>query len=229
MAIVFRTSNSVSNANGGSTTKTVNAPASIALNDLLIAIVYTGSSTNVTTPPTGWTAGAGTAPSISGRDHSYLYWLVAGGSEPSTYSWVMSATTYTDIGIFRYDGEDTTSAADAYTPSTAAAPTTTPTATGLTTGRANNLVVCAFDDINASLGTTTPPSGFTERLKWDNAAVLNDAIQATAAATGNLQETTTGSGGFCCHVASFNAPSSDTFPAGYQSLARPPQSTLIRM
>lgn len=202
MAITYQTNATVNNPGPGSTSKTCNAPSGVVANDLLIGFVEVGSVTASITPPSGWTQRS----SLQDRfDTSAVFSLVAGGSEPSSYTWTLAAAAYTDIAILRYNGGDATTPYDTSSTKTNTS-TTTPTTNSIVTARNGNLVTTFFADLNSAIGTTTPPTGMTERVKWDNAQVVNDVVQASAGATGVETETTTGASYYIASIESFNAP-----------------------
>lgn len=220
--ITFRTSSHAENPGGSSNSHDITAPASIALNDLLILFVMTGNLT--ITPPSGFTScGTGV---VTGGVKLQAFYKVASGSEPGTYTVGLSGSSYTDLIMLRYDGEDSSGAFNAYQSSTSSS-TTSHAATGITTAHDGALVLAAYSNISASLGATTPPSGFTERIKTDNATVINELIQTSAGATGTLTETTVDTASLDMIVVSFNAPSAPTAPGLPQNVVGTPSSTQI--
>lgn len=72
---------------GTGTSAVVSKPASTASGDLLIAAVNTGSGATGWVAPSGWTAVAGAPWSDSNDTSGGVWYKVAGGSEPSTYTW----------------------------------------------------------------------------------------------------------------------------------------------
>lgn len=107
-AIVTGTSSTANNGSGGGTSLTINKPSSTAAGDILVAniTVDKGASTMVSTP-TGWTLIRRTNNDIKVGIASY--WKLAGGSEPTSYTWTISPSARAVGGITRYGGVLTTS------------------------------------------------------------------------------------------------------------------------
>jgi len=114
----------------------VNKPTGTALNDVLVA-AFTCNSVTVT-PPSGFTEFASTSNSTL---FTRLYYKVAGGSEPATYTWGTSANGPIHVALTAWRGCDTADpiANDPATSNSTGAtePVTTPTMTAndTTTGR----------------------------------------------------------------------------------------------
>lgn len=181
MAITYRTSNTAINAGSGSTSKPCNAPASIASGDFLLAFLAIGTP-NATASSSGWTQ----VESLNGNSQrTIIFYKVAGSSEPASYTFTTSATSWTDIAILRYDGQASSSAYDISSSTYNSPATTTPATPSITTARANNLLITIFSDLNAS-GLTNPaaPTGETRRLFFDGSHWISDEVQASAGATG---------------------------------------------
>lgn len=158
-------------------TFTASKPAGTASGDLLIAFVEAnGASASVTASPSGWTRiGAQTGNS---NVLSEVWTKTAGGSEPSTYSWTLSAGLRGRVTIHAYTGQDTTNPIDAYNTglvTSVAAATTSLTVVG--TGCL--LITSAFGRHPAGTHTFTNGTG-------------GDTARAAHGATGG------GSFDFCC-------------------------------
>ncbi len=177
---------SVSSGNNGagSTSLSLNAPAGLVANDVLIAhIVVQGATTSIT-PPGGWhlIRRDNTGTSIG----SALYYRVVGGSEPPSYAWAFNSTQKAAGGIAAYSGVDPVAPIDAhsgqYNPATA-----TITAPSVTT-------TAAFDELlfiaAIATGTTvSPPAGMTQRWTVTTPSTLTSSMAdqglGGAGATGN--------------------------------------------
>ncbi len=72
---------------------TVNLPSGIQAGDLLIAqiVVFDPLATNVPSIPAGWTQIRHDALIATNRITTWLYFHVASGSEPASYSWNISS------------------------------------------------------------------------------------------------------------------------------------------
>jgi hypothetical protein len=189
MAIAFRSIASTTYASRTNTT--VTAPASIANDDILIAAIFAGANAGAPaiTPPTGFTEllrspTQATDMTFFGQFH--VYWKRA-ASESGSYVFT-HATGSTQAGIVAISGVPSTG-----TPiftysvnSLVNAIGATTTATGITTGAANDLLLYIAHDW-AGGGALSPPTGFTERL--DGLIYIADKIQASAGASGNVTQT----------------------------------------
>lgn len=154
MTLAIRAAASVFN-DSITNTVTVAKPSGVASGDLMVAFVEAnGAGASILTPPSGWTQkGAETGNS---NILSECWYKVAGGSEPSTYSWGLSASLRCRGTIVAYSGQDTTSPFDAYAHglgTTSAAPTVTAVGTGCA------LLVSAFARHPAAAHTLTDTTG----------------------------------------------------------------------
>ncbi len=172
-------------ATGISSTVTVTKPASTASGDLLLAYIHAGTSASpsptVTAVPTGWTQIAMIANSGGGQYiTARLYYKVAGGSEPASYSWSLS-TGSTWIGTAtRVTGAN--ALMPLANPVYAVATSGTSHVTGAHVPNVNNNMVLAFFSCEQS-GTWTESSG-TERYDVNtgsNSAAMSSQTQSSAA------------------------------------------------
>lgn len=162
--MAYRSSTIGSVAAGGSTTLTVNKPAGVVAGDLLYAAIVFRSS-SITTVPAGWTLIGGeqaihAADGITLEARMRVYRLVAGASEPASYSWVIASSNDHVGTIVALSGRDNT------VPETAHSGQTEVDANGSTTIAA--MTATAGDDLVAFAVITpatswTPPAGMTER------------------------------------------------------------------
>jgi hypothetical protein len=90
-------------AEGGTkseTTATCAKPTNTAENDIMFAHVSKGNNQSINSVPTGWTliASGGTTYTIT----TYLYWKLAGASEPTSYTWGSTGNGQLMVLIFCY-------------------------------------------------------------------------------------------------------------------------------
>src|SRR6266404_3872132 len=123
------------------TTLTINKPT-VSTGDLMLATIaiHGGSAANINTVPTGWTQIARTDNDASITLVSY--WKVAGGSEPSSYEWIVDGQTTAKGGITKYSGVDGTTPVDASAGNAGLGLTATTSA--ITTTAANDEVIAVF-------------------------------------------------------------------------------------
>ncbi len=82
------TSHQATRQDTASTSAVIDMPSGVASGDLLLACIGAGVS-NTITPPAGWTA---VQTNVMGNAVGGLYSRVAGGSEPSTYTWTLGTS-----------------------------------------------------------------------------------------------------------------------------------------
>ena len=177
MAINALTATSVTATSG--TTLMVNKPSGVVAGSLLLAAVYVDASSIPTiTPPSGWTS-LGTV--SSGSQRAQVFYLVAGASEPTNYTFTSSLTIVAGTAVlegytFTGTGVVGASAFGSLTVSTVIAPT-------VTVALPNSLLYCAFFPNTLGTGVT----GMTPRAAVENGsrdvAVFDQAVGAGATGT----------------------------------------------
>jgi hypothetical protein len=184
---------------GTATALTINVPAGTTTGDVMVAAIALKTSSITITPPAGWTSLNRVNQAAGDPNAQELFYRVATGSEPASYTWNFSAAVFGAVGgVVSYRGVDTSSPIDVYGGNVTAS-ATTHTATGVTTTTSNAMVVTAHSF--ASAETWTPPAGMTERV--DRASItasnaagmaleMSDVLQLTAGATGNKTATAAG-------------------------------------
>jgi hypothetical protein len=216
VAVVHQSSATGTAPNGG--TLTINKPTGTVANDVLIAAFTLGSGGHVASSPSGWVAVLG-----GGASDTYaVYYKVAGGSEPASYSWTSDNPTGGGAGgISRYSGVDTVTPLDVAGTSTFGF-TSPATAGPITTVTANAMVIGGVFEL--STYTVTPPAGLTERWEagpGDNVGNEHaSGIQAVAGSTGTLSwpmSTSTSSRGWAAALKGANP--SQTITASFVSSA----------
>jgi len=90
--ISFVNHGALTDANVQLTIITVAKPSGAMMGDVLLAqiIVYDGTGTNMPSAPSGWNLIRHDAVSIGNKMTSWLYYKVAGASEPGSYSWTIA-------------------------------------------------------------------------------------------------------------------------------------------
>jgi Right handed beta helix region len=185
---------------GGAVDTVVGKPTGTASGDILIALIFYGQNINYAadpTPPSGWTQIGSTLSirdNISGVGFTSkvsCWWLRAGGSEPSSYTWTFGGSVGNTQGaIAAYSGCIASgSPIDVSSVNSAtfgALTGTTATGTGVTTTAVNELLVYLQTNWDGT-GTLTPPTGMTER--FDGIVYIADEGIGTVGATGNRTQT----------------------------------------
>ena len=179
-------------------TLTITKPSGTATNDVLVASIAVTPSTATITPPSGWTLVRRVNNAGPTSNSLAVYYKVAGASEPASYAWGISASSFTVGGIQGFSGIDTASPIDTEagqsTPSSL-----THTAPGITTIAANSMLVASH--AFASSQSWTPPSGMTESFDRPSGATSatglaiegSRVLLAVAGASGNKTATAAGS------------------------------------
>jgi hypothetical protein len=179
-----------SNNVSGVTSFTLNAPAGVAANDVMVAqITVRGGTGETITAPSGWNL-------IRRDDQSTnlaqaLYYKVATSSEPSSYTWTFGTSHSASGGILDYTGVSTSIPIDTSGGQVGSSGTAV-TAPSVTTTVANDMLA-DFSGIQA-LTTFTAPSGMTKEYdSFNNSgstdSSANDALQATAGSSGSFTAT----------------------------------------
>jgi len=158
--------------------------------DLMLAsiAVYDGSS-DIVTPPAGWTQIARTDNDVNVTLISY--WKIAGSQEPDSYTWLVNDQTRAVGGITRYSGVDPTNPIDTVASNTGFSSTATTTA--ITTSAANEEVVSLFATNVAK--TFSTPTGMNQKYNLSHTATVGpstaafDTLQVAAGSTGSTAST----------------------------------------
>ena len=192
MALAWRVA-SFQSAGGASTASTaVNKPAGGASGDVFVTVIYLETDTNtITTVPTGWTLLFALANTAAFK--LSVYALLAGGSEPATYTWGFNAAGFNALVTGAYSGgTGTGTLLDLANGSQADATlTTAQTAPSITTTGADRMLLWGFGTFAGT--TVTGSSGAASNFRSTAFGVaLGDALFATASATGTTAPTGTG-------------------------------------
>lgn len=169
-----------------SLTWVLTAPSGIASGDVLVAALNVNGIAQTFTAPTGWVL---IASKVTAGNSSFVvaYYLICGGSEPSTYTFTLPTTAQAgSAGIERYTGADGTTPSDVAA-STNSGTSAAPRGLSITTVTAGAMVIMMVG-LNSAAATIAPASGMTE--EWENAGTgkhseLADVIQAAAGASGD--------------------------------------------
>lgn len=178
MAINALTATSVTATSG--TTLMVNKPSGVVAGSLLLAAVHVQASSIPTiTPPSGWTS-LGTV--SSGAQRAEVFRKVAGGSEPTSYTFTSSLTIVAGTAVlegYTFTGTGVVGAS-AFGSQAVGTVVIAPT---VTVALPNSLLYCAF--FTGTLGTGV--TGMTPRAAVENGnrdvAVFDQAVGAGATGT----------------------------------------------
>lgn len=200
MALAFRAASSIATGSSASSL-TVNVPAGVQNNDILLAQVMLGSSQAVTTPA-GWTLLAGPlADYTTSSVNAYVFWRVA-SSEPASYTFSFSGSANSVGCMLAYSGGDPSDPIDDIQTAVDSSLSTSHNASAVTTSRGGNLIVVLWGGFESNDFTWTPPSGMTERYDGGRKSAssyyvisADDMVKATAGSTGALTGTTDVSAG----------------------------------
>ncbi len=181
----FGSVSSTASGNTNVTSLTISVPSGTAANDLLLATISTDGDVTFNTP-TGWTL-LNQGPSPGNDSTLAVFYRIAGGSEPTTYTFTWSGNQQAAGAILRYTGVDSITPINTF--ATATGTSASPTAPSVTTTVADTMVVRIFGaDFS---GTISPPPGNTLRVglsssTGNGATSLGaaDLTQAAAGATG---------------------------------------------
>ena len=186
----------------------VNKPTGTVQNDLLVAVIKNCEGSASPSTPTGWTAQTLMTPNISfGR----MYFLVAGASEPTSYTWTGAGAFSMQGGIATFTPPDTSTPFDVQG-------TVTEASSGTVTGasvdptNADSLLVfggCIMSDVaNSSMGVAAGMTeAFDQGTNFGN-VFLDYEFLSVDTATGTKTATfSDGSSGHSGQLAVFNQAS----------------------
>jgi len=215
MAITFINKSSV--ASIGLDSLTINKPVDTSQNDLLVAyIVIEDSNDVIQSYSEGWTRlyYSGAFPRVISH---YIYYKIAGASEPSTYQWVFN-NTYAHVGVIStFRGTNLTTPIGNNSTSTSTSGTTSHIAPSIYIQKEGNLAVFLCGTLYGL--SYTEPSGWTKREEIYN-RTGKDGITVLIA---TYEYNSIGNTGDITAV-STNA---DYFKAGLIELRLPPKRKLI--
>ncbi len=171
-----------------SATAAVPVPSGVATNDIIFVFLYLEANRTVTVP-SGFTL-LGGANQATTNQWTYVFWKRATGADSGTYSFTFTSTYRVAVAL-RVTGAVTTgSPIDAFSKNgeTTSGASTPPVS--LTTTGADRLLLWFGSDF--SLGSWTPPSGFTERVDTGSEIGVASSTQAAAGSTGSVVGSSTG-------------------------------------
>lgn len=146
----------------------LNKPSGTVAGDLLVALVGQDIGVGaVISAPMGWTAIYDTQ--HNGFSSHRGFWLLAGESEPSSYTFTSTISSNWSGGILRISGADTSDPVNASDVTVNASNTSTHTCPAVTTTVADTLILRVFGISNVNTTYRSTPSGAT--LAYAHAAV----------------------------------------------------------
>jgi hypothetical protein len=180
--ITYVASTTFSSGESGIRSFAVKVPAGTAPGDLLLMNMYHGANPNpVITAPAGWVQLYQDATSAGGK-HTVFY-KVAGGSEPTAYTWQLSASKQVAAGMAAYRGVETATPVHAQT--TAHVLNATAVSLQLTTTLENTRLVVLTAAKSGAPGLT-PDTGLTERYDVYATARAVDLADAALSLPGTV-------------------------------------------
>lgn len=179
---------------GSGTTCVADKPPGTILNDAILALVFSNTQPTVT-PPAGWSLLSTQNFDNSGITlYNHIYWKVAGGSEPSTYTW-SQASGAPWVLLVTYRGCDTTTPVETF--NTASVNTTVSadiTFGSLTASQdGSRAVMLASADNVSAWWAGNAPLGWVDRFSPQGETSQDKAL-TLAGATGTQTFSTTTSG-----------------------------------
>jgi hypothetical protein len=180
--ITFRSATSA--ANGASTSLTIPAPADIASDDVLVAVVDARGNPNITAPA-GWTLVRLDVSGFVMRQGVYV--RVAGTNPPASYTWTLSGVQSAAGGISAYVGVDTAAPVMAHNGLISSSNTSKSIVAPSITTTADGAMILGFFGV-AKNTSVTPPGGMSERFdvasKAGAQSVASSSADLTQAAAG---------------------------------------------
>lgn len=179
---------------GSGTTCVADKPTGTSEDDTLLALIFSNTQPTVT-PPSGWTLLSTQNFDNSGITlYNHVYWKLAGGSEPGTYTW-SQASGAPWVLLITYRGCDQITPIETFnTASVDTAVSPDITFGSLTVGQDNSrLVMLASASNVAAWWAGNAPVGWVDRFSPQGESSQDKAL-TTAGATGTQTFTTTVSG-----------------------------------
>lgn len=222
----------------GNTSITINKPAGVVIDDVMIATISTTGSPALTAPA-GWTA-IEAAPTISGGIQLQTYYKRAGSDEGSSYQWSWTGTQRAAGGIVAFQGVDRNLANPIDNAGAAHSKAVTSgnaiAAPGITTASNNAMLIASY--ANESTGPISQPPGMTERfdLGGDGGVLATDVrtsgnteIWPTAGGTG--ARTASGDvGNYAAHMVALTpAPAATVDQSAYRFSINADNNTPARL
>ncbi|MCU1472277.1 PKD domain-containing protein [Amnibacterium sp.] len=168
------------------TAVTITKPTGLVDGDVLVANINADANPSITAP-SGWTAVTGAlTDSTFARVFSYYKVVTTASSEPSSYTFTLSAAEKWNGGITDFHGVDTATvwdtAAATKVSTTSVSTLAVPSVTTVTPGA----MLVGGDGVNSTTATLTAPSGWTEAWEGDAGQDVDFGYKAlpTAGATG---------------------------------------------
>jgi len=180
------------------TTLTITKPSGTATNDVLVASIAVTPSTATITPPSGWTLVRRMNNAGPTSNSLAVYYKAATATEPASYAWSVSGSSFTVGGTQGFTGIDTATPVDLENGQSTPSGKTHATPS-ITTSVANAMLVASH--AFASSQSWTPPSGMTESFDRPSGATGatglsiegSRALLAVAGASGTKTATAAGS------------------------------------
>jgi hypothetical protein len=185
----------------GSASTAVAMPSGIQQNDLLFIFLNNqGSGTFSVTPASGWTQIATDGGSTgTGSLNVFLYYKVAGASEPSTYTFTTTSgnSNYYAVRVANWNTNDTLSVLHTGNFTGSASTTTTPyTIPALTLTRTNDLIIGFFGQVGGNVTPTTSSFTWTQVANDTNSPPVTVSSSVVSSGTSFGITTVTPSAGF---------------------------------
>lgn len=182
---------------GNATSLAVTKPTGTTSGDVLLAVVWQDSDgyTNQAAlqPPasSGWLQAGSTIPSTGTSTWGKVFYKVAGGSEPASYTFALASGSSTSLHLLAISGANTGSPLSVAPAVTNAAASTSMVAPSISVA-AGDLLVCSFTGQSTTALSWTPPGGMTEASDAASSYCAGEVateVRATAGATGTRTAT----------------------------------------
>lgn len=178
---------------GASSSTTITKPTGVASGDLILALMESSGTSGLGLPtaPSGFTTLDSRTDTPAGQSAVVVAYKVAGGSEPSSYTWTQGTnSTFNVWSCIALRGQDGTTPIDAH--GSAFSTTTSITVAALTASVAGDALILMLTDIN-DVDVSTWPSGVSENASASNPAgngvVTGTKLSLASGSTGSLAMT----------------------------------------
>jgi PKD repeat protein len=172
-------------------TVTLAKPTGVATGDVLVSSITADLNPTMTTVPSGWTPmvnALSVNSSSTGGARVFAYYHVVTSTDPSSYTWKLSAAVKWGGGVTGYRGVDTTTPLDTsvVTGTQASYSGTSLSLASVTTTRTGAMLIGGVGLDSGTTALVSPPSGWSERFEAGGGQVAEqaDKVQAAAGASG---------------------------------------------
>jgi hypothetical protein len=200
MAVAYRSSTSTNSGAATAGSIVITVPSGVQIHDSLIAAIAVDGSASTITPPAGWTLLRNSNNATVGA-RSAVYWRLADGTEPATYTWNLDSSRFVSGAMLSYSGANVFVPPSNATTNTTAASTTINGSATNTTYEAGVVLQIMLARNATAASTLTPGGSFVEREDTCTTATTFINLEVQDIAKGLPMNSSTASNATCSQTA----------------------------